>query len=168
MPLIAAVHDIFRINIVYHVLHVLIKVRVNFCFPRWPLTHTYPHTHAPSWLRTMVTVSWVQYYRKRGACTADLLTARAEEKATFMSRSGGQHHHTSTHRRADWKLIKNVSVQWMTGSFCWSSALTEEVGRSCVPSAGEPLVASAIVSLPSSCLISGSISMKLLSCLWKW
>ncbi|KAK2842335.1 hypothetical protein Q5P01_012535 [Channa striata] len=38
----------------------------------------------------------------------------------------------------------------MTGRFCWSSALTEEAGRAHVPGAGEPLVASAIVLLPSS------------------
>lgn len=45
-------------------------------------------------VRTMVTASWVQCYRNKaatqGTCSGDLLTARAEEKATFMSRSGGQ------------------------------------------------------------------------------
>lgn len=121
---------------------------------------------------TMVTASWVQYYRKRGSCLGRRhwwpSDSQGWGESYIHEQIWGSNHHSSTPRRADWKLIKNASVWWMTGRFCWSSALTEEAGRSRVPGAGEPLVASAIVSLPSSCLISGSISMKLLSCLCKW
>lgn len=101
---------------------------------------------------------------RSGIPHCDLLTARVEMSASIHEQIWGSNHHSSTPKRADWKLIKNASVRWMTDSFCWSSALKEEAGRSRVPGAGEPPVASAIVSLPGSCLISGSISMKPLSC----
>lgn len=108
---------------------------------------------------------------KKGSCSGilhcDLLTARVAMSASIHEPICGSNHHPSTPKRADWKLIKNASARWMTGSFCWSSALKEEAGRSRVPGAAEPPVASAIVSLPGSCLISGSISMKPLSCLCK-
>lgn len=152
-------HNALIFHTVYHVY--CAQVWLNSHFSHWPLTHPYSQTNALFWL-----AQWLQPPESctiekgapaQGGYTVDLLTARAEEKTTFMSRSGGQYHHTSTPRRADWKLIKNASLQWMTGRFCWSTALIEEAGRSRVPGAGEPLVASAIVSLPSSFLLSGSI-----------
>lgn len=58
---------------------------------------------------------------------------RLRRKRHSWSGSKGQRHHTGTPRRADWKLIKNASVGWMTGRFCWLSALTKKAGRSRVP-----------------------------------
>lgn len=90
-------------------------------------------------VRKTVTPSWVQEHREQGSCSGSLHCWPSDSlgwASTFTS--GGQNHHISTPRRADWKLIKNVGVQWMTGSFCWSSALTEQAGRSRVPGAGEP------------------------------
>lgn len=149
----------------------LIQVQLNCHFRYWLLSHTFSNT-CTLLDRIMVTASWVQQYRKRGSCSGSLHCWPSDSQGWGESyiheQIWGSNQHTSTQRRADWKLIKNASVRWMTGRFCWSSALTEEAGRSCVPGAGKPLVASAIVSLPSSCLISSSISMKLLSCLCKW
>lgn len=111
--------------------------------------------------KTIVRASWVQDFRKQGCCSGSLLYWPFDGLSwRSLFRSGGQHHNTGTWWRADWKLIKNACVPWMMGSFCCSPALTEEAGQSCVPAAGEPLVASAIVSLPDSCLISSSISMR--------
>jgi len=119
-------------------------------------------------VKTMATASWVQGYRKQGSCSGSLHCWPSDSQGWgFTFRSRGQRHHISAPRRTEWKLIKIASVQWMTGSFCWLYAL-KEAGRSRVPGAGEPLVASTIVLLPGSCLISSSISMKLLSCLCKW
>lgn len=143
--------------------------------PLFPLltsiTSVFSHT-CTLLVGTMLTASRVQSHRKRGSCSGSLHCWPSDSQGWGESyiheQIWGSNHRTSTQRRAEWKLIKNARVRWMTDRFCWSSALTEEAGRSRVPGAGEPLVASAIVSLPSSCLISGSISMRLLSCLCKW
>lgn len=112
-------HNALTFHTVYHVY--CAQVWLNSHFPHWPLTHLYSQTNALSWLAQSLQPPESCTIEKgapaQGGCTVDLLTARAEEKTTFMSRSGGQYHHTSTPRRADWKLIKNASLPWMTGRF---------------------------------------------------
>lgn len=91
---------------------------------------------------TIEAASWAQSCGKKGLCSGilhcDLLTARVAMSASIHEPICGSNHHPSTPKRADWKLIKNASARWMTGSFCWSSALKEEAGRSRVPGAASP------------------------------
>lgn len=142
---------------------------VSCLYCPWPQPDC--ETYAPFSFGQWAKASRVQRCGKTGSCSGilycDLLIARVAMSASIHEQIWGSNHHSRTPKRADWKLIKNPSAQWMTGSFCWSAALKEEAGRSRVPGAAEPPVASAIVWLPGSCLISGSISMKLLSCLCK-
>lgn len=72
----------------------LLQVQLNCHFPSWPLSHHRSHTRALSWSEQWLQPPECSSIKKRaraqGVGTADLPSARAEEKATFMIRSGGQ------------------------------------------------------------------------------
>lgn len=65
-------------------------------------------------LGTIGATSGVQRHGKRGPCSGiphgDLLTARVETNASIHEQIWGSSHHSSTPKKADWKLIKNASA----------------------------------------------------------
>lgn len=74
-------------------------------------------------VRTMFAASRVQRHRKKGSSWGSLRQWPSDSpgwgERYIHEQIRGSNHHSSTPRRADWKLITNASVRWMTDPFCW-------------------------------------------------